>query len=138
MRNHAAQLAIIKQLSSRNHTAQLAIVKQMNRQKSRSSAGNNQADEQTGITESCDYNCSYSCGIGLPNKSHGVGKSSPVTVVHSQAGRQQENNYLDLSLLPTNDVLLGHPIGQTERAARRPGILLTRSMWYILQGRTAR
>ena len=89
-------------------------------------------------TESCDYNCSYSCGIGLPNKSHGVGKSSPVTVVHSQAGRQQENNYLDLSLLPTNDVLLGHPIGQTERAARRPGILLTRSMWYILQGRTAR
>lgn len=89
-------------------------------------------------TESCGYNCSYSCGIGLPNKSHGVGKSSPVTVVHSQAGRQQENNYLDLSLLPTNDVLLGHPIGQTERAARRPGILLTRSMWYILQGRTAR
>ena len=89
-------------------------------------------------TESCGYNGSYSCGIGLPNKSHGVGKSSPVTVVHSQAGRQQENNYLDLSLLPTNDVLLGHPIGQTERVARRPGILLTRSMWYILQGRTAR
>ena len=37
--NHAAQLAIIKQLSSRNHTAQLAIVKQMRRQESRSSAG---------------------------------------------------------------------------------------------------
>ena len=54
MRNHAAQLAIIKQLSrqelrstagivkqmtGRNRAAQLAIVKQMSRQESRSSAG---------------------------------------------------------------------------------------------------
>ena len=54
MRNHAAQLAIIKQLSRQelrstagncqaddrqDHAAQLAIVKKMSRQKSRSSAG---------------------------------------------------------------------------------------------------
>jgi len=30
---------------------QLAIVKQMSRQESRSSAGNNQADDQAGITQ---------------------------------------------------------------------------------------
>lgn len=55
----------------------------------------------------------------MPNKSRGLGKNSPVTVGHSQAERQQESNYLDLSLLPTNDVLLGHPIGQTERDAKK-------------------
>ena len=33
------------------HAAQLAIIKQLSRQESRSSAGNCQADEQTGITQ---------------------------------------------------------------------------------------
>ena len=34
-----------------NHAAQLAIIKQVTRQESRSSAGNCQADEPTGITQ---------------------------------------------------------------------------------------
>ena len=34
-----------------NHAAQLAIIKQMSSQESLSSAGNNQADEQAGITQ---------------------------------------------------------------------------------------
>ena len=35
----------------RNHAAQLAIIKQLSRQELRSSAGNCQADEQTVITQ---------------------------------------------------------------------------------------
>ena len=34
-----------------NHAAQLAIIKQLNRQESDGSAGNCQADEQAGITQ---------------------------------------------------------------------------------------
>ena len=37
-RNYTAQVAIVKQMTGRNHTSQLAIVKQMSRQESRSSA----------------------------------------------------------------------------------------------------
>ena len=65
MRNHAAQLAIIKQLSrqelpaqlaivkqmtGRNRAAQLAIVKQMSRQKSHSSAGPDHVTEHALFT----------------------------------------------------------------------------------------
>ena len=48
--NHAAQLAIINQLSRRNQTAQLAIVKKMSRQESRSSAGPNHVTEHALFT----------------------------------------------------------------------------------------
>jgi hypothetical protein len=37
-------------LAARNHAAHLAIIKQITSQESRSSAGNYQADEQAGIT----------------------------------------------------------------------------------------
>ena len=50
-RNHAAQLAIIKQMSRQVSPAQLANIKQMNRQESLRSAGNYEADEQAGITK---------------------------------------------------------------------------------------
>ena len=65
MTNHAAQMAIIKQLSrqelrstagnvkqmtGRNHAAQLAIVKQMSRQESRSSAGPDHVSEHALFT----------------------------------------------------------------------------------------
>ena len=44
--NPAAQLAIIKQMSSMNHGAQMAIMKQLSRHESCGLAGDYQADEQ--------------------------------------------------------------------------------------------
>ena len=44
-------MAIIKQMNWWNHAAQLAIIKQVSTQESRSSAGNYKAAEQPGITQ---------------------------------------------------------------------------------------
>mgnify|MGYP006996423711 CR=1 FL=1 len=47
-----------------NHAAQLAIIKQMSRQESRSTAGSYQADEQAGITSSAgSYQADEQAGI---------------------------------------------------------------------------
>ena len=43
------QLSIIKQMNGRYRGVQMATVKQMNRQVSRCSAGDYQADEQAGV-----------------------------------------------------------------------------------------
>ena len=51
MTNHAAQLAIIKQVTRQESRSSAGIVKQMSRQESRSSAGNCHADESAGITQ---------------------------------------------------------------------------------------
>ena len=42
---------LLSRLAGRNHAAQLKIIKQMSSQESRSSAGNYQADEQAGIKQ---------------------------------------------------------------------------------------
>ena len=51
MRNHAAQLAIIKQLSRQDLRSTAGNCQADDRQESCSSAGNCQADEQTVITQ---------------------------------------------------------------------------------------
>ena len=48
--DYAAQLAIVKQMTGRNRAAQLAIVKQMIRQESRSSAGPDHVTEHALFT----------------------------------------------------------------------------------------
>ena len=49
--NHAAQLAIIKQLNRQESDGSAGNFKQMSRQESRSSTGNCQAAEQTGKSQ---------------------------------------------------------------------------------------
>ena len=49
--NHAISRQYSWSSALTNHAAQLAIIKQMSMQESRSSAGNYQADEQVGITQ---------------------------------------------------------------------------------------
>lgn len=78
------------------------------------------------------------CGRGFLSRSCDLRQSGPVTVVRDQSRTVQENNDLDLPLPLTSYLLLGIRIGQTQLDGRRHRSPLTRSVWYILQGHTAR